>query len=515
MQAMQQRMIEDEKNRGRDKEDGVEKVSTGITEFPQLPEWDAQEAPLKMGDWVTVLGPLVADMSDTADEWWALMLREVNSWYQEYLALSPLDRAGHLPEPPTTLKNPRWRRLERRVAGLMVKALPDAQREEMISRKCLTTFGILTTLQVSYQPGGLGEKRTLLKNPEEPQEAGSAGEAVTILRKWLRWRHRANEIHATEPDPAVLMKGLTRLVQKVLDSHQELRFRISLARSTLLVDSTPNKDSVTRYATHLLAELEQVAYTERKGSVKKEAPKIKRVEEDSKGVGKGIYDHKTKEGAKKDEDGVTKPPCRFFTSENGCKKGRNCKWLHIPDEKKRCFQCGSTKHFSPNCPVSNDQPGAKVKSVTKEENEATSTKADGSDSRADRRTEDASEGPMKSLIEEASRMLKALSKKNEAAAGGAPSLEELQRQLDQLRSKQPSMKTLRLTRMSTSRDGAWALLDSGATHPLRSLQTTDCLNTLKEVTVNLANGHSVGMLMTPSGGCGGYSSAGMAHIAGL
>ena len=53
--------------------------------------------------------------------------------------------------------------------------------------------------------------------------------------------------------------------------------------------------------------------------------------------------------------------------------------------------------------------------------------------------------------------------------------------------------------MSASRDGAWALLDSGATHPLRSLHATDCLNTLKEVTVNLANGHSVKMLMTPSG----------------
>ena len=206
-----------------------------------------------------------------------------------------------------------------------------------------------------------------------------------------------------------------------------------------------------------------------------------------------------KESGKKEEESASKPPCRFFTSENGCKKGRSCKWPHIQDEKKRCFQCGSTKHFAPNCPVTTEQPGAKVKSVAKEETEGNTVSSENRDSRADRRSEEAQEGPMKSLLEEASRTLKTLNKKSEPAGSGAPSLEELQRQLDQLRSKQPSMKTMKLTRMSTTIDGAWALLDSGATHPLRSLQSTDRLETLKEVNVNLANGHSVGMLMTPSG----------------
>lgn len=94
MQEMQRKFFEEDTNRGKDKEDGVEKVSTGITEFPPLPEWDALEAPLKMGDWITVLEPLVADMSSTADEWWALTLKEVHTWYQEHLALSPLDRSS-------------------------------------------------------------------------------------------------------------------------------------------------------------------------------------------------------------------------------------------------------------------------------------------------------------------------------------------------------------------------------------------------------------------------------------
>ena len=67
MQAMQQRMNEVDKKKGKDGEEEPEKVSTSINEFPPLPEWDALEAPLKMGDWVTLLGLMVADMSDTAD----------------------------------------------------------------------------------------------------------------------------------------------------------------------------------------------------------------------------------------------------------------------------------------------------------------------------------------------------------------------------------------------------------------------------------------------------------------
>ena len=125
---------------------------------------------------------------------------------------------------------------------------------------------------------------------------------------------------------------------QVLDQNQELRFRVSLARSSLLVDSTPTKDSVTKYATHLMAELEQIAYAERKGNTKKEPHRLKKIEEDAKGLGKG-GDRRPKEG---EEAERPKPVCKFFNTEHGCRKGRQCKWLHQPDDKRRCYTCGST-----------------------------------------------------------------------------------------------------------------------------------------------------------------------------
>ena len=128
-------------------------------------------------------------------------------------------------------------------------------------------------------------------------------------------------------------------MQRVLDTHPNLQFRISVARSSLLVDSIPTRDSATRYATHPLPELEQVAYTERKGKSAKEGLKVKRLEEDAKGLGKG-GDRKIREVKKEGDDAEKgKPICKFFNTDQGCRKGRQCKWLHQPDEKRRCFAC--------------------------------------------------------------------------------------------------------------------------------------------------------------------------------
>ena len=80
--------------------------------------------------------------------------------------------------------------------------------------KNLSTFSIMAHLQMIYQPGGLGEKETILRNLESPAEAGSLQEAVLLLRKWGRWKSRARDIGVAEPDPSVLMRGLHKLSRK-------------------------------------------------------------------------------------------------------------------------------------------------------------------------------------------------------------------------------------------------------------------------------------------------------------
>ena len=125
----------------------------------------------------------------------------------------------------------------------------------------------------------------------------------------FRWRKRALEIHAAEPDPTVLVRGLTRITHKVLEMNPELRFRVSLARTTLLIDSAPDKDSVTKFATHLLAEVESVAYMERKTPKVPTKPndaatKLKKMSEGEKGDGKGKMDQNRFKDKREGEAGL-------------------------------------------------------------------------------------------------------------------------------------------------------------------------------------------------------------------
>ena len=112
-------------------------------------------------------------------------------------------------------------------------------------------------------------------------------------------------------------------MKKPLEGNRELNFRVSLARSTLQVDSTPTRDTVGKFATHLLAEMEQIAHLDNnKKSIAKDAAKaaqpdakLKKIEEHS-GEGKGW----------RAEKGNT--PCKFFLTEEGCRKGQQCAWKH-------------------------------------------------------------------------------------------------------------------------------------------------------------------------------------------
>ena len=147
-----------------------------------------------------------------------------------------------------------------------------------------------------YQPGGLAEKELILRQLESPPESQSLSEAVQGLRRWSRWRRRATDLGVQEPDPFLLLRGLNRLTKKPLEQHRDLSFRISLARSTLQVDSTPTSRSVTSFALHLIAEFEQVVYHETQAAskrqpvpVKEKALKAKKLEsEEDKGKTKPV-----------------------------------------------------------------------------------------------------------------------------------------------------------------------------------------------------------------------------------
>lgn len=64
-------------------------------ELPPLPEWSAQTGPVDLSDWLCVVEPLMADLSSSSSEWWSLIIKEAQAWYEAHLRLQPLDRVSH------------------------------------------------------------------------------------------------------------------------------------------------------------------------------------------------------------------------------------------------------------------------------------------------------------------------------------------------------------------------------------------------------------------------------------
>ena len=216
-----------------------------------------------------------------------------------------------------------------------IQAVAETVRDEMIATNTVSAYGAICRLLVVYQPGGLGEKGVVLRALEEPVEAATIPEALKSLRKWLRWRRRASEMNLALPDPTVMMRGLSKMIRKAVETNRELKFRISLARNTLRVDSVPTHGTVQQFAEHVL-ETEKEQATGRRDLV-----------------------------------------CRFYMKDTGCRKGRSCEWQHPTDEtaRGRCWECGSVEHMRKDCPrkqkpTSPEKPAA-VRRVAQENDVAT------------------------------------------------------------------------------------------------------------------------------------------------
>ena len=140
------------------------------------------------------------------------------------------------------------------------------------------------------------------------------------------------------------------MARKTLEAHHELQFRVSLVRSGPQVDTTPNDVNVEQFAFHLLAEYEQLAVSEKRTGARSDPPKAKPVEPEKAKVSKMKQLEEESPSPKREEQRAEKGRCKFFLTEQGCRRGKSCQWSHdMKDEKRRWWNCGSTEHPIPLC----------------------------------------------------------------------------------------------------------------------------------------------------------------------
>ena len=466
------------------KADRPEAVKPGITDLPRLPEYAPTTGSIDLLNWLTHIQPIMQDLSDTSYAWWEGTLQDALSWYTKYSAASPLERLQLKPISSQALARPEWARVERRATAMMLSAVPQAVREEVIAMGSVTSLALLCKLYAVYQPGNLQEKALVLQRLERPDECDTALQAVEALRKWTLWRRRATSIGIAEPDASVLIQGLDRITTKVVKANSELSFRVSLIRSTLQVDVCPSSQSVTTFLQHLQAEMEQQA---RLGAAlpPPTGPTALRA--------LGASEQAPPSSATPTSPTTTAPTkpsnglCRFFQGDKGCRRGNTCRYPHTWSllekgaRSKKCLACGSTAHKVKECKA----PGG---SLAKASGTRPSTSGAG-ETGSTSPTAVSPENHQRKVNFEDDGVIQTKVLKLLAEVRDMPIFKSVMEKV-----REWSSERFGLTPRSRP-----ALLDSGATHVLRAPKTQEEWNDARNVSVQLAGDSTVSMRQTSTG----------------
>ena len=94
-----------------------------------------------------------------------------------------------------------------------------------------------------------------------PETCKTFAESIKYLRRWQQSLQRAAEIHATLPDPSLLLKGVDSATGALLTAHPMVGFRINTFRQQLAIDYNPSVSSVMQLVKLILAEREAASLT--------------------------------------------------------------------------------------------------------------------------------------------------------------------------------------------------------------------------------------------------------------
>lgn len=315
--------------------------------LPKLCEPMEANAALEAGDWLTKLQPLVADVSSAAGDWWREVQRVTMAKYEQWLVAGPLQKLKI--EPPNAEKMPQgYDRLERRLTNMLMLAIPESLQADLVASRELRPQAILFKVLKTFQPGGLNERSETLAALTASKEASTAVEAVQRLRLWKRQWTRSRELGASAPDPVLLVGALDTIMKGLLAKDSQATFRVSTYRMANEVDIRPTPTTVMQYHELLQSEADlMVAGTVTSGGISKGAPG-----DSNPGI--------------KAMTGISPPPimpgkaegaqgtgvCKWWGTEEGCRKGKLCRFQHGPlaDQGARCWICSSKNHRKSECP---------------------------------------------------------------------------------------------------------------------------------------------------------------------
>ena len=421
-------------------------------ELPKLGPTTEPQPAMRCNDWLHRIKPSIHDLAPKAYAWWAVVMKEAREAYDNWCSAGPLERAAVRGQPSSYLKSEGFVRLESRTLAMLSKALPHTIYELALSARNTTCTGLIFLTLRTYQPGGLHERSELLRGLTSLQVAGTAAVAVSTLQAWFRHLERARSMNIAVPDSSLLIDGLDKMINPLLEKHPNLLFRTHSIRMQLQLDTIPSMQAVEQWARSLLAEMEILAVS---GS-DPTPPKRTRVAALA-GKGKETPSPTKPEVRKADAGG--KDPCKHWATETGCRRGRNCNFSHALEKPGKCWTCGGN-HTKSECHA----PGggkAKPKAAATPKD---GTKGSGKQPQAKTPSPAASSSEATAALKEATHLLQSL-------------------RLARVRADSTSVTQLR--RLAEA-EGANGLIDGGATACLRTASSEELK--LPTIAVQLAAG---------------------------
>eukprot|EP00439_Symbiodinium_sp_Y106_P010606 s6827_g1.t1 len=488
-----------------------EEVTKSVVEAPKLAELSEASA-IDFGDWIHCLENVMGDLSASSSE---AVLEDAQTYYQKYVEGDQFARLALKPTLSAEAADSKWTRVDRRGAALILSAVPEDVKKELVASRSRTTLELLSKLMVMYRPGSTTEKSQLLKRVEAPEAANNVSEAVDHLRQWSRYFKRAKDLKLSTPDPSILLKALDGLARRPLQEHQDITFRMSLLRCHLKVDFAPTEDSIMAMQRAYLAEFEQMGYRKHKPGGghqhQQPQPRIKAAE-----LPPGTIPMPTpspKAGSR---------PCKFFLSDDGCRRGKDCKYEHSmnsmskAEKRERCYVCGAKGHMSSNCPtktkdqkpvvaaVQGDSPQSSTGGTTNKKGQGgnrseastdagsltSSTSTPLAATTVPTQLSEVQGVPVEQLLEDAQKLMKAFMQQ---ATPTAKAMRIRGAEWDEL----PALRELDADGGVISRK--MGLLDSGATHAMQPRTPNDELRPTRTAEVTLAGDQKMEFPQTSSG----------------
>ena len=109
---------------------------------------------------------------------------------------------------PEDLKDDKYKRLERKVASLMLGSLPRGVRDELVAHRVQGIYQILFRSMVVFQPGGAQDRAQLLRQLDVSESSPGPAEAVIAIRRWYRLLQRVADLNIALPDESLQVRSL-------------------------------------------------------------------------------------------------------------------------------------------------------------------------------------------------------------------------------------------------------------------------------------------------------------------